>query len=308
MFMRQLQYLVAVSREGHFGRAAEACRVSQPTLSAGIRRLEEELGLPLVIRSHRFLGLTLEGERVLAWAQRMVADYKGLRQELSDASDGLSGTLRLGVIPAAIPAMPALVNGFCTHYPHVRVQLLSLPSTAIQRGLDELEIDAGVTYFDSEPLSRVRRVPLYEERYVFVTAAPEFADVEAISWADAAEHPLCLLTAEMQNRRIVDRILAAAGVSSNPRMEANSFLGVWSLVRSGAWAGIVPDSYLATFNVPGPLHAIPLVGPEHSQSVGLATSDRDPASPLAVAFLRHVTRVAVRRPQEAAPMLLGACA
>ncbi|MFG1188857.1 LysR family transcriptional regulator [Xanthobacter flavus] len=290
MFMRQLEYLVAVAREGHFGRAAEACRVSQPGLSAGIRKLEEELGLPLVIRSHRFLGLTLEGERVLAWAQRMVADYNGMRQDLSDASSGLSGTLRIGAIPAAIPALPALVNGFCARYPNVRVQLLSLASTAIQRGLDTLDIDAGVTYFENEPLARVRSIALYDETYVFVTAAGAFSGRNAIGWSEAAAHPLCLLTSDMQNRRIVDRILAEAGVASNPRIEANTFLGVWSLVRSGAWSGIVPHTYLETFEAPDHLVAIPLVDPVHSQSVGVVTSDRDPQSPLAGAFMRHAAR------------------
>lgn len=290
MFVRQLHDLVAVAREGHFGRAAAACQVSQPSLSAGIRKLEEELGLPLVIRSHRFLGLTREGERVLAWAQRMVADYDGLRQELSETAAGLSGTLRLGAIPAAVPAVPALLNSFCARHPRVRVQLLALSSAAIQRGLDALDIDAGITYFDGEPRSRVRRMPLYEETCVFISASPVFGGRSTISCAEAAEHPLCLLTPDRQHRRIVDRILAEAGVSSTPRMEANSFLGIWSLVQSGAWAGIIPRAYLETLDAPGRLHAVALVDPVHSQRVGLVTPDRDPAPPLAAAFMHHAAR------------------
>ena len=74
MVIRQLAYLVALARERHFGRAAAACNVTQPTLSAGIRHLENELGVPLVERSQRFQGLTAEGERVLTWAQRIIAD------------------------------------------------------------------------------------------------------------------------------------------------------------------------------------------------------------------------------------------
>ncbi|OYZ98430.1 MAG: LysR family transcriptional regulator, partial [Rhizobiales bacterium 17-65-6] len=154
MFVRQLHYLVAVAREGHFGRAAQACHVSQPTLSAGLRKLEEELGVPLVMRGHRFLGLTDHGVRVLAWAQRIVADYDGLKQEISGPGAGLSGTLRIGAIPTALPALPPLVNAFCASHPLVRVTLLALPSAAILRGLDEMEIDAGVTYLAEAPPAR----------------------------------------------------------------------------------------------------------------------------------------------------------
>lgn len=294
MFVRQLHYLVAVAREAHFGRAAEACHVSQPTLSAGIRKLEEELGLPLVIRGHRFLGLTEQGERVLLWAQRIVADYDGLKQEISDSGSGLSGVLRIGAIPAALPALPPLVNAFCARHPKVRVQIHSIPSAAIQRGLDEMEIDAGVTYLHNEPLSRVRAKLLYEESYVFVTCAPWFEGRESLTWAEAAAGPLCLLTRDMQNRRIIDQIFAEAGIASNPRIEANSFEGVWSFICSGTWGGIVPASHAATFGRAEGLRALPLVDPLRTQPIGLVISDRDPPPPVAAALMRHAARYAPR--------------
>jgi DNA-binding transcriptional LysR family regulator len=110
MFVRQMMYLVAVARERHFARAADACHVSQPTLSAGLRKLEEELGMPLVIRGHRFLGLTPEGERVLSWAKQIIADYDSLRQDLASSDDALYGTLRLASIPATLPSLPHLIR------------------------------------------------------------------------------------------------------------------------------------------------------------------------------------------------------
>lgn len=103
MFIRHLSYFVTLAREMHFARAAEACHISQPILSAAIRKLEEDLEFRLVVRAHRFLGLTAEGERVLAWAQQMLNDYDGLRIDLSGLRCGLTGSLRLGVIPAAMP-------------------------------------------------------------------------------------------------------------------------------------------------------------------------------------------------------------
>jgi len=288
MFVRQLHYLLAVAREQHFGRAAESCNVSQPTLSGGLRKLEQELGYPLVIRGHRFLGFTAQGERVLVWAQRIVADYDGLRQDLAGPGAGLSGVLRLGAIPAALPALPALVNAFTAAHPKVRVQIASLTSAAIQRALDELEIDAGITYLDNEPLSRVRSVPLYDETYVFVTLNAEpFSGRKTLSWAEAAQTPLCLLTPDMQNRRIIDQALADAGVTLQPRVEVNSFMGVWAQVASGAWSSIVPHAHLDLFGRISGMRALPLVEPERVQSIGLVITDRDPSPPVAAALLRH---------------------
>ena len=98
----KLTYLVAVARDQSFRRAAETCGVAQPPLSAGIKQLEDELGVMLVRRSSRFLGLTPEGEKVLDWARRLVGDARAMRQELQGMREGLSGTLRLAVIPTAL--------------------------------------------------------------------------------------------------------------------------------------------------------------------------------------------------------------
>ncbi len=195
MFVRQMHYLVALAREKHFGRAAEACHVTQPTLSAGIRKLEQELGVPIVVRGHRFLGFTAEGERVLGWARQIAADYESLKQERVETGGRLTGTLRIGAIPAATAAAPALLAPFRDRHPEVKVQMLTLSSVAIQRGLDEMELDAGITYLENEPLNRVRRLDLYLERYVFVTRPDEpLARRRTVRWAEAAAQPLCLLT------------------------------------------------------------------------------------------------------------------
>ena len=92
MDLRHLDYLVALDREQHFGRAARACHVSQPTLSSGIRRLENEVGFPIVRRAQRYEGLTPEGERVLEWARRILADVDGLEHELGAMRGGLEGS------------------------------------------------------------------------------------------------------------------------------------------------------------------------------------------------------------------------
>ena len=297
MFVRQMHYLVALAREKHFGRAAEACHVSQPTLSAGIRKLEQELGLPIVVRGHRFLGFTVEGERVLGWARQIAADYESLRQERTETGGRLSGTLRVGVIPATVPAAPALLAPFQARHPDVKLHMLSLSSAAIQRGLDELDLDAGITYLENEPLNRVRRLDLYLERYVYVTRVGErLARRRTISWSEAAAGPLCLLTPDMQNRRIIDQVMLEAGISSQPAIETNSFMGVWAFVRRGPWASIVPAACFAGLGRNEDLVGIPLVDPVHTQPIGLVLSERDPLSPVAGALLKMAKAMSFRDP------------
>ena len=295
MFVRQMMYLVAIARERHFARAAAACHVSQPTLSAGLRKLEEELGMPLVIRGHRFLGLTPEGERVLSWARQIIADYESLKQDLTTSDDALFGTLRLASIPATLPSLPHLITPFCKRHQGVNVQVQSLSSIAIQRALDDFEIDAGVTYLDNEPLKRVRCHHLYHERYVFITQADRAGKRKSMTWAEAAPARLCLLSRDMQNRRIIDHIFEDVGVAPRARIETNSFVCILSHVRSGEWSSIVPHTYVDRLGLAGDLRALPLVKPVCTHSIGLVVSDRDPLTPIANALLRVARNLDLER-------------
>ena len=102
----KLVFLLALAREQHFGRAAEACGVTQPTLSAGIKQLENSLGVLLVQRSARFGGFTPEGQRVLEWARRIVGDARAMRDEIGATGGGLHGHLRIAAIPTSLPVIP----------------------------------------------------------------------------------------------------------------------------------------------------------------------------------------------------------
>jgi DNA-binding transcriptional LysR family regulator len=134
MVIRHLQYLTALARERHFARAAAACNVTQPTLSAGIKQLEESLGVLIAERGQRYLGLTGEGERVLAWAQRVLVDYDGLRQELSAMREGLVGRLRIGAIPVTLPIVPLLTAPFNRLHKRTDIPVTSLTSISTAAG------------------------------------------------------------------------------------------------------------------------------------------------------------------------------
>jgi len=292
MFVRQFSYLVALAREKHFARAAAACNVTQPTLSAGIQKLERELGLPVIERGHQFMGLTPEGERVLNWAHRIIADFDGLKQDLANFGKGLTGTLKLGAIPAALPSVSLLTGPFCVRHPGVTVQVQSLTSIAIQRGIDAFELDAGLTYLENEPLKNVRRVPLYIEQYVFVARqGSPVAARASLTWSEAATYPLCLLTQDMQNRRIINQIFQEIGILPVPRLETNSFDGIAAHVRHGDWCSILPHTYFRVFGMFDGVQAIPLVDPVRTQAIGLVMTDRDPLPPVADAFLNFAAAI-----------------
>ena len=149
MDIRQLQYLVALAREKHFTRAAQACHVTQPTLSGRIRQLEQELGVPIVERGQRFHGFTPDGERVLKWAHTILDTWGSLQQEIAtlrNTSNSLSGRLSVGVIPTALPMAGLITRAMRDRHPDVESTVLSQSSIDILRCLEDFSIDIGLTY------------------------------------------------------------------------------------------------------------------------------------------------------------------
>lgn len=289
----RLEMFIALAQARHFGRAAEAVGVAQPTLSAAIRQLEGSLGVMLVRRGSRYEGLTPEGERVLVWARRMVADARTMREELRAARDGLSGTLRLAVIPTALSPASRLTSAFAEAHPEVRLTILSATSIAILEDLDGLGIDAGISYLDNEPLGQKTTVPLYEERYALVLREDHLlAARDRLPWAELGEVALCLLTPDMQNRRIMGSLLGQAGVTVAPRIETNSTIVLIAHVLAGGWATILPLGAAEIFLGHGPLHAVPLDDPDARHRVGLIVPARDRQGPLVAALLVEARRIA----------------
>jgi DNA-binding transcriptional LysR family regulator len=288
--LKNFAYLAAVVRENHFARAAHACGVSQPTLSAGIRRLEEEIGFPIVRRERRYEGLTPEGERVHAWALQILADVDGLTDEIGAMHGGLRGKVRIGAIPTSLPSVTSLTRPLSDSHPGATVVIHSLNSRQIERGLHEFELDLGLTYLDNEPLSGVRSLPLYDERYLLLTPKDgPFAGRRDVGWAEAADARLCLLTEDMQNRRIVNAIFAEAGVRPRPTIETNSISTLYAHVRDGGWSSVVAHAWLELFPVPAGMVALPLAAPDTTRSIGLVWLDRDPEA-LAVLAVVEVAR------------------
>jgi DNA-binding transcriptional LysR family regulator len=289
----KLEYILALAREKHFGHAAEACGVTQPTLSAGVKQLEEQMGVLLVNRGSRFQGFTPEGERVLDWARRIVGDARAMRDEIKTLRSGLSGQLRIAAIPTALAMVAALTTPYRERHPNVQFTIYSRTSLEILDLLENLEIDAGITYLGNEPLGRVNTVPLYREHYRLLTSADApLGNRETVTWAEVAKVPLCLLTPDMQNRRIIDRLLQSAGGESRPTLESDSMILLFSHVRTGRWASVMPAKLAETLGLTDTLRAIPIVEPEAEQTIGLVVPRREPMMPITAALVAEAERVA----------------
>lgn len=289
----KLEAFIALAQARHFGRAAEQLGVTQPTLSASIKHLEEQLGVLLVERGSRFRGLTAEGEQVLTWARRIVGDTRAMRDEMRAARRGLSGRLRIAAIPTALAMVPRLTTPFRERHPGVSFSILSRTSVEVLSLIGNFDMDVGITYLDNEPLGRVVSLPLYRERYQLITSAGNpLSDRQSVTWAEVSALPLCLLTPDMQNRRIIDQHLAEAGVSARPTLESNSMILLFAHIRTGKWSSIMPLNLAETLGFAEPVRAIPIVEPDASHTVGLVAASREPRTPLVTAFMEEAASLA----------------
>lgn len=280
MFIRQIHYLLALERTGHFGRAAEHCNVSQPALSTAIQNLEEELRVTIIQRGQRFQGFTPEGERLLQWARILARDWEGMRQEAARCSKQLTGSLRMGAIPTTLAVVCLLTEPCQAELPGVGIKLTSLCTEDLIRQLDRFELDLGLTYLEDPRLKGFRVLPLYRERHVLLARAPDpRLTAGKLGWADAAELPLCLLTPNMQNRRLIDAAFREAGVSPRVMLETDSVFALYAHVRCAGLYSVVPHSLLSLFEMRQEVTAIPLY-PELSRQIGLIVRNQDPTPPV----------------------------
>ena len=295
MLFRQLEYFVAVAQERHFARAAEKCYVSQPALSAAIAKLERELNVTLINRGHSFEGLTPEGERLVVWAKRILAEHDAFKAEVHAVRSGITGTLRLGTVPTASTTASLVLSAFCSAHPLAKVQIRSrLAATELYRRLRDFELDAAIVHSAPEEVHDVDLVPLYEEHYVLLSP-PDMLPPGAstLAWPDAAQLPLALLTADMRDRQIIDEAFAAHAITVTPQVETDSVASLFAQVATGNWACIVPHTWLWTTPTGGEIRAVEMVDPVLKAEIALATNSAAPGSPVARALTACARQLAL---------------
>lgn len=228
MFLKQLEYLVAVIEENHFGRAAARCNVTQPSLSNGIKQLELELGVTLFKRGRgqRLYGITAEGEKVASWGRLIIANFNALSNSIAEMQGNLHGKLSIGAMPSMSPVLPIILQRIRKAYPGLSVDVRFVGNDEIKIGLDNYSLDCAITYVeDADELGWCNVLPIFTETWgLLVPDSFEFEDIEDITWKDAAQLPFALLRQSMHERRIIDSTFSLAGCEVVPKIESESIL------------------------------------------------------------------------------------
>ena len=247
MTLNELRYAVAVARERHFGRAADACHISQPSLSVAVRKLEEEIGVTLFERGHGEVTLTPAGENLIRQARRILDEVGVLREMATQQQDQLSGPLRLGAIYTIAPyLLPELIPVLHEHAPNMPLVIEENFTARLRDRLKEGELDAIVVSLPFEE-SGVVTLPLYDEPFVAVLpAAHPLRQEKPLSLDRMAEANLLLLGAghcfRDQVLELCPRCLHSAEEvgSSSRNLQGSSLETIRHMVASGMGVTILP--------------------------------------------------------------------
>lgn len=291
------RYLVALRHHKHFGRAAEACNITQPALSNAIRALEEEFGTAIVKRGRFFQSFTFEGERIFATAQRVLREQEVLQQDLRSAADQPVGMLTLSSVPSVMPVAARFAGLLQGRYPGLSLVLRSMSSPDIEAGLESLSVDMALGYTGriKTRAPKVMTIDQYTERYFMLRRATKPAArclriVERpMSWDAASRFSLCLLTPEMHNRAIVDGAFKQIGLTIKPVIETNSILALGLTVLAGEVNSILPGALIGVLRGYPELEAVPLNAPEVLTPIGFMAPFNDRPSHAMRAALNMAT-------------------
>ena len=239
--LKQLQYLVALKQHGHFGRAAEACFVTQSTLSAGLRELESLIGITLVERTRRVVRFTPLGNRIADKAQRILREADELSDMARAAGKPLSGELRMGVIPTIAPfLLPSLLPKLRKQWPDLKLYLREEPSQAACDSLHRGQLDC-VLLALPYACGEVESSELFEDR-LFVAFPPGVAEPPAqVTAAAIDEEKLLLLEA---GHCLKDHALAACNrpeLRAEAAMMGTSLHTLVQMVDNGLGMTMIPE-------------------------------------------------------------------
>lgn len=274
MTLSELRYIVAVARERHFGRAAEACFVSQPTLSVAVRKLEDELGVTLFERGSNEVTVTATGERIIAQAMRVLDEAGAIKQLAKHGQDPLVGPLRLGAIYTIAPyLLPQLIPLLRKRAPQMPLLIDENYTAVLSQRLHQGDLDVIIIALPFEEPGIVTQ-PLYDE--TFVVALPKghpLSKKTALQPADITNETVLLLGAGHCFRDHVLRACPACNRSGDglqKTLEGSSLETIRLMVASGAGITILPSTSVGAKQHDKMLAIRPLIKPTPSRRVALA--------------------------------------
>ncbi|WP_429169545.1 LysR family transcriptional regulator [Aeromonas rivipollensis] len=250
MNIKQLHYFYELAQHRHFAKAAKACFITQPTLSASITALEKSLGTELVVRNSQFVALTQAGEVVLRHAERMLLEQDAMRQELSLFGGALSGVLRIGMVPqSSIDIMP-LLKRFNDAFPKVSLRLSVMTHGTLLEQLDLHQTDIGLG-FDELLTEHQRRALDVQLRHPNPMALlgplpPHLSPSQPLRLADLQDLPLILPSTTMQFRRYLNEAAARQQLSLRVVLETDSLFHLANGVSHGLGCAVVSAGIAAT--------------------------------------------------------------
>ena len=294
MNLQELRYLVAVADHRHFGRAAEACRVSQPTLSSQIKKLEEELGVTLLERTNKRVDLTPVGSQILAHARQALAEAAQMGEVARAARDPLAGALKLGVIPTLAPyLMPLILKPLRQAYPGLTIDLWEDQTRALIEGLRNHRLDAALLATPPDA-PEITEIALFDEP--LLAALPlkhRRAGARRVSEEELSEELLVLADGHC----LANQALAACGAKAGPgrsglrnSMQAATLETLVNLVAAGYGATLIPALAADSFRR-REIVLLPLAG-HTARTIRLASRPGFPR-PQALRALEKVIRKAV---------------
>lgn len=286
MDLRQLNYLVTLSEEKHFARAADVCCVTQPTLSSRIRQLEDEFGVPLVVRDQRYRGLTRFGDRVVDWAKNVLADCDALKHDFSRINQAGEGSISVGIVTSASPLASLLLSFLRLQDVPVSTDVQTLAADEITRRVADGNLDVGITYVSSIEGQGVNVFPLTKESYV----ALSYDEVgerlpESMTWAELSDRDLCLPTENVPARLNIEECLRKNCTKWHATIETDCWLTMLQSVRRNGLIGIAPSHVIGILTIPYGTSVISLPTPEESLEIAVVTGDSLPTEPALIKVL-----------------------
>lgn len=300
--LKQLRYFDAVARHGHFGRAAEACTVTQPALSMQIKELEESLGAVLIERGGRQVRLTKFGEDAAVRARDILRAVEELGDLARASHNRLAGRFRIGMIPTIAPyLLPAMIGDVTRHFPEIDIHVREALTSRLIQELQEGRLDAAIVALPvSEP--SLTEVALFSENFVLVRPA---ADAGKPVPGGEALHAMNLLLLE-EGHCFRDQALSFCKMQpASPRdvLDANSLSTLVQMVGAGLGVTLIPEMAVALETRAAPVSVAHFREPQPSRTVGMVWRKWNP---LAGALLqlsdivRHAAETLHGAPQPAA--------
>ncbi len=275
MDFRELRYFAHVARAGSFSRAANELRIAQPALSRQIRKLEEELGAPLLVRHGRGVRLTGAGSLLLERAETLSHLLHQTADEVRANGNTLTGHLSIGVPPAAgLLIVPAMVEQFRKLWPRVSLHVREGISTSLQEWLLDRRVDVALVH-NPAPLDALHIVPILKERMILVgpPAAGKSGSRQKRSYQirDLTDLPLILPSLPHNNRRLVEQAAVMHGVRLGPVIEVDSVALTKSMVRAGLGYTILTVAAVQDETARGDLTAYDIERPPLTSTVAIAS-------------------------------------